>query len=491
MKTWRNIALPSEDYVRKALPQVLSNTDMTWSFLMIMFFISNPIGTISAGAVSLLYWVVGAVVFFLPTVVAVSQLSVMFPHEGSTYTWTHKALGGFWSFFASVLFWVPGILATVGALSIALTFIQALHANWLTLPWQQGLALIVMIIVAGIIALQPARTIMNLVKITAPLTYGVVALLGIGAVIWLLTGHHSMTSFNTSQDWAVNVSNLPLFGAVILAYLGADVPIVMAGETKSGFHNPRTLFWGSIGVIAAYMILTIALMVVEGPQTATLGSFAVIDIITKMFGPIVGDVAIVCVLAFFPIFVALMSTIFARLLMTASIDRRLPISLSKLNKYRVPSRAVIFQTVISVIFALLLFLFPYVIPIANPQNLGAEIQSLSLSTLTLLWAISSGFLFIDLFIIYRRDPAWFHQHRIFSMPVLWFCMIVAPIASVVAFLVTLFFSQVPTLISNQQWLLYVLLLTAASLVISFIASVFATSDAAWQDQTYAAENSMQ
>ncbi|GHO48252.1 APC family permease [Ktedonospora formicarum] len=486
MKRWQIQPLASEDYTRKALPQKTGNFDMMMSFMMIMFFISNPVGTIAAGPVSFVYWGIGALIFFIPCVVAVAQLGRMFPHEGSTYNWTHKALGGFWSLFASISFWVPGVLATVGSASIGLTFIQGLHPGWLAEPWQQAVVLVVIFLFACVLALRPMRLLQNMVNIATLLTYGIVVLLGVAAVVWIATGHASATHFATPDSWTIKPDNFALFGSVILAYLGADVPIIMAGETNEKYRTGRPLLWGCIFVLGAYFLVTMALMVLQGPNIVNLGNFSIIGSIDMVFGHTVGNIAATCIIIFFPIFVALDQSLFARLLMVTSIDRRLPISLSKLNKHRVPSNAIIFQTVIAIVFTLVLFLSPYVIPIANPAELGANVQAVSLATLVLVWAVSTIFLFVDLIVLYFKDRVWFRAHQVIPSVILWGSVVIAPIASVVAIVVTLNYSQALT-IPNDQWRLLVAALTVVSLVASAIGSIFATSEASWQDQVQEAE----
>ena len=130
-KRWREEELPSEDYVRKAMPRKLGTFDMTMIFLMVIFFINNAVGTTGAGVAAFTYWIIGAFAFFLPCIIATAQLGTMFSHDGSLYNWTQKALGSFWSFFVGVSFWVSGILGMVGSAGIAVTLLQGLNRNWL------------------------------------------------------------------------------------------------------------------------------------------------------------------------------------------------------------------------------------------------------------------------------------------------------------------------------------------------------------------------
>lgn len=481
MKLWKDQQLSSEEYVRQTMPHTVGTFELLMMVMLYMFTITNPIGTISAGAAGISYWIVGGIVFFIPTVIATAQLAKMFPHEGSTYVWTHKALGGFWSFFATITFWLPGMLAMIGFATTVVSILQGLNSAWLTEPWQQGLLTIGLLLLSTVLSLQRFRVLLHLVSAATIITYAIVLLIGLTAVAWVLTGHHVATDL-APHNWSLNGGNLGLFGTVVIAYLGIDAPLVVAGERKQNFSVRKALFWGSLAVLAAYLIISFALVIVEGPTNVSqIGNFSVIAVIQQMFGKAVADVVTVAALAYFPIFLALNGSLFARLLMTTSIDRRLPVGLARLNKNRVPGNAIIFQSIVMVIFVAIAFGLPYIIPLGKPADLNSEVVTITLSMMTLVWSISTVFMFLDLFIFYLRDRAGFVRQRIFPMPVLWFCIIVAPIACVLAIILTLAYSPLPQL-SADQWKYIVGGLTVMCLVICATVSLYATSEAAWQDQ---------
>src|SRR6267142_4640705 len=135
-------ALVSETYAPRVMPPILGTFDMTAIYVMIIFYVTNVTSALSGGAATFTYWILGAVTFFAPCVVATAQLGVMFPHEGSLYNWTHKVFGGYWSFFIAFCAWFPGVLVMVTGSDIIVSYIQGLNSNWLTQPWQQGLELI-------------------------------------------------------------------------------------------------------------------------------------------------------------------------------------------------------------------------------------------------------------------------------------------------------------------------------------------------------------
>ena len=109
----REKPMPSEEYAVKAMPSILTTLDLTTIFIVIIF--TSPIVTsaIAAGAATYTYWALTALLFFIPCVVITAQIGVIYPHEGSLYNWTHKAFGGYWSFFVAFCAWISGVLVMV------------------------------------------------------------------------------------------------------------------------------------------------------------------------------------------------------------------------------------------------------------------------------------------------------------------------------------------------------------------------------------------
>ena len=68
---------------------------------------------------------------------------------------------------------------------------------------------------------------------------------------------------------------------------------------------------------------------------------------------------------------AIYSYSYARLLLVGGIDQRLPMSVARLNKNRVPANAIIFQTVVAVVFAVILFI---VIPLFGGESNAVSAQ---------------------------------------------------------------------------------------------------------------------
>ena len=272
-------ALPSEDYSVKAMPNIFGRLNMTAIYLIAVFFIVNAVTAASGGAAAFTYLALGALTFFVPCAIVTAELQSPHPHEGSLYNWTHRALGGYWSFFIGLLCaWFPGVLVIVAGSDIVVSYIQGLNANWLTQPWQQGLVLSIIVIFTTVIALQKARVLSIMANFTMASIGLAVLIVGLAGVVWLLRGNPNATDFHQLSGWSINSGNIGLFGLITLAYLGTEVPLNMGGEMKrngtTGIVKSRVCYGDSFFVLAGYVIATWAVLVTQGSAAASIRGFA-------------------------------------------------------------------------------------------------------------------------------------------------------------------------------------------------------------------------
>ncbi len=481
----RDTPLMSENYVVKTMPPILGNLDMTTTYVVAIFFIVNAATAASGGPAAFTYLLLGGITFFIPSVIATAQLGYMFPHEGSLYNWTHRALGGYWSFFIGFCAWFPGILVIVAGADIIISFIQGLNSNWLIEPYQQGLVIVAIITLSGILAVQRLRTVQIIVNIVVGLIFVAVTLIGLAAIVWLVKGHPSATNFADFSKWGFNWNlqsgNINLFGLITLAYLGTEVPLNMGGEITHRKVVTKHLLWGTLLVFVGYFVATTALLVVMGSNAGNVGGFSLVMIVDQSLGKLAGNITAIGIISFFIMVPVVYNYTFARLLLVAGIDQRLPVGIAKLNKNRVPSNAILFQTIVAIIFTVLVFMVaPYVLHLGKPADLATEVYNVSQASATLVWAISTAFLFINIIIFYRRDPRRFRQQRIIPFPLLVISVIVGPIACLFAIVDTLFFSWIGNLISNTQWWYIIGSVTLICITFAALGSIFASSEATWQ-----------
>ncbi|HWZ19439.1 MAG TPA: APC family permease [Ktedonobacteraceae bacterium] len=477
--------LPSEEYSAKAMPKVAGPLGMIATYVLIIFFITNTPSAIAAGAGTFTFWIVGGLTFFIPCAICTAQLGHMFPHEGSLYNWTHRAFGGYWSFFVAFCAWFPCILLMIVAADGVVGYLQGLNPNWLQAPWQQGLVLILIVAFSGFIATRRFATTLNLVKVVLGIAFLAVFITGLAGVVWLLKGHHAATSFKTPTDWGFawnpnGYYTLALFAFIVQSFLGIEVPLNMGGEMTGRKIVTRHLFWGTILVLVGYLVTTFGLLVVVG-TTPSGNPFAMVLAVKIALGPVAGNILAILIMCNFVVTPAVYSYSYARLLLVGGIDQRLPMRAARLNKNRVPANAIIFQTVVAVGFAVILFI---VIPLfggeSNASVLNSEVYNVVISASTLVWAISTAFLPINLVKFFFNDQRAFRKQLIFPMPILWICIFFGTVTCIISIIGALFFSLIPALIPNNVWWLIVGGITAVCIVLGLVGSMLASSEAGWQ-----------
>lgn len=483
----------SQTYVPKTMPSIFGSRDMTCTFILILFFLTNTPNAVAGGAAGLTFWIVGALTFLVPCVIATAQLGTMFPYEGSLYHWTYRAFGPFFSFFVTFIFWVPSPVLILATSDLIISYVQGINSAWLVDTWQQGLALIIVIALSGVLACQRSRIVHNLVNLAVLFFVLIIVLLmGTAAVLWLLRGHTSATSFARPSDWLITWNpwwnpfsgngNFSLFGLITLGYLGVNIPLNMAGEIKEKAAITRPLRWGVPLVLVAYLIVTASLLIVQG-QNAAYALFAPVSTVDLALGKLPGNLVAILTMGTLFIATTTYNTSYARFLMVAAMDQRLPISLARYNKNRVPSRAIWTQTILSIFFAVLFFLlFPLVPSGAKASDLVNQVYFVGVGSATVLWALATIFLFVNLLHFLRQAPQQVKQaqlSRFLSLPVLWIISLIGIVSGLVATVDTIANSWTP-LIDNSRWWYLVAGLTVTILVVGAIVSFLATGEAGWQ-----------
>jgi len=480
--------LASEDYVLRALPPTLTTRDLIALFVIILFFITNVPNAVAGGPAGMALWLVGGLLFLIPCGIVTAQLAVMFPHEGSLYSWTHKAFGGFMSFFVGFCAWVPSSLLILATAELAVSYLQGLNQKWLTEPWSQAVVLLGIVLLSFVLSLQRHRTVQTMVNLVFWLTMLAALLVFLSGIVWLINQHPSATNFSHSADWnPFTGANIPLFGVITLGYLGVNLPLNMGGELMASNDQGRRkiitrhLLWGTLIVLVAYLMATFGVLVVQG-QSAGFVLFTMVSTVDMALGPIAGNVTAICIMATLVIATAVYNYTYARFLLVGGIDQRLPAAMGKLNRNRVPANAIIFQTILTCILVVLFFIaIPYSgLFLGKPADLASDVYFVGVGAATVVWAFATVFLFIDLLWIYFKDRQALRAFRIVPIPILLISSVVGLIAGLLAIVDTILNSYYPPLIPNSVWLYVVTGLTGVFLVVGAIGGMIARSEATWQ-----------
>jgi amino acid transporter len=450
----------SERIAPGMLPRVLSSFDMVVIFVAIVLFIVNASAVQPAGPAAFSYWVLGFLAFLIPGAIVTAQLGMMFPQEGSLYVWTQKALGPFWGFFAGFCAWWPGILVMVATGDAVVTLLQFIFTGGLPKAWEQGLVILAVLWFAAGMALLRLRMTQNYVNL-AVVAYGAaIFVIGLAGVLWFVGAGESATSGlgDASAYQPFQGSTWTIFGLVILALLGIEVPLNMGVEIVNMRSIRKYLFWGSIVVMGAYLWVTLGTMLALDASKSEAATTDLLAAVEKGFG---GSHALAVVVALVMVWFFVSNTVvynysFSRLLFVSGLEKRMPAALGRVNeRTRVPVNAVLTQTVLASLFVVAVF---------NPFVGGDNTQKaywLFQAAVTVIWCVSMVLLFADIFLVKHAFPEKFEAVRVSHPGVLYASGVIGVVASAFGAYVT-FRNPWTPLFSTGDWRLWLAILVGVS-----------------------------
>ena len=480
----RDASLPSEVLARGRFPARLTTGDLTMIAVLIILYIVSAPQITEAGASGLVYWVLGFLTFLIPSAIVTGKLARMFPGEGAFYVWVHRALGPFWDsllgFFC--LWWPPIlILAAIGSTIAELisSFGASIGQVWLVDSTQQGIFAMGTVIVIWLLARRPFHTIQRLMRLTFYSYLAIIGLMGVAVVVWLLSGHPSRTSFSTSQ-FNLGQNSWHFYSTVILACLGIQMPLNMAGEVREQSSTiTRYLSRSVLLVIGGYLLSWLALAVILPQDQNSMNPFSAsnqgsLALVFNMAlgGSTVGQAVSALATLGLGLFLVVSGTIYSivqsRLLVMAALDQRLPRRLAKVDRHGVARTANLVQFLIVLVFMIVVFV---ALPnISSDQTRFQNIitQLIPASTLV-LWAISSLTLFAVGVILVVRYHRLAEQVGGASRQLILLCCALGGAATLAAIWLV-FAAPWTNLLSYADWVWWVALLVLGSLAVGAVYS---------------------
>lgn len=219
------------------------------------------------GPASLVMWVLGLVLFFVPMAVAVLELSSRMPGEGGLYLWSKAAFGDMHGFIAGWSYWSGNLAFLPSALMFSAgIFLHVGGERWLHLAGDGAYTLAYCMTVLwtatglGILGLNRAKWLQNLGGIA---TWTAATLIIVaGAVTVYRFG--SATVFS-AHDLVPDFGRLATFStlaAMAMAFGGLELGPVMGGEIRDPRRQiPRATLAACFIVTLIYVCGTTALLV--------------------------------------------------------------------------------------------------------------------------------------------------------------------------------------------------------------------------------------
>lgn len=312
------------------------------------------------------YYILGALLFFIPIALVAAELATGWPKLGGMYVWVKEAFGPkaglvtIWLQWIYNIVWYPTILAFL-ATTAAYFFNPALGNSkvyllttvivsfWLaTFANCFGMRLSSWISTAG-----------ALLGTIIPMVFIII----LGAV-WLLTGHTSQIQFTTHSFFPdlSSINNLSFLIAVLFGLIGMEMSAVHAEDVKNPSRDyPKALLWSALLILGSLGLASLAISVVIPKSQINLVSGLIdafglffktfhmswmIPVITVLI--IIGGVSGVSTWVIGP----------TRGLLAAAQDGSLPPVLCQTNKHNAPVNLLIVQATIFTILCSLFLLMP-------------------------------------------------------------------------------------------------------------------------------------
>jgi len=212
------------------------------------------------------YYLIAAIVFFVPVALVAAELATAYPSTGGIYVWVREAFGRKAAFITIWLQWIynvvwyPTIMAFIATtisyliepkLGLNKTF---LLSTTLTLFW-----LFTFLNCFGMKLSSIVSTLGAIFGTLLPML--IIIILGI---VWLLTGGSIAVSepFNFLPDWS-SFSNISLFSAILFGLIGMEMSAVHAEEVHNPQRDyPKALFYSTIIIITTLILGSLAIVIV-------------------------------------------------------------------------------------------------------------------------------------------------------------------------------------------------------------------------------------
>ena len=321
------------------------------------------------GASAVFFWILGALIFFLPLVVISVQLSRKYPDEGGMYAWTTRALGEKSGFMVAWLYWVN----TIFYYPAVLVFLATNFAYFVGKPelinnhyFITAVVLIAFWLITFIsfYGLKVNKYLVDIGGVLGSFIPAIVIIV-LGFAAYFSTGK-SATDFSASNflphgDILNNLSTLTI---IMFAMAGIEIIPTFANSVKNA---KKTLYYGlilsAIILLGLYILGTVALNLVASPDSinGAAGLMQAFEIIGQRFGwdwfP-----RLMAFLLTFAEFAAVSIWLLAPVIMFFKCTPRgiLPNWLHKTNKHDSPRNALLFMGVLVTIIVLLTNFLPSV-----------------------------------------------------------------------------------------------------------------------------------
>ena len=360
----RGIIAPRESQsTREPQPRrVLGLRDLVLFYIVVTLSLRWLPLAAAAGPSTIVIWLLGVVLVFLPLALCVMELSSRYPQEGGMYVWSKRAFGDSAGFLTGWIYWTSNlpyfpVLLYFAASNALYVGGDRWHGLQSSPSFFIGFSIVglSLALVLNLVGLNLGKWLNNLGAIG---TWIPVALLfALAFLLWAKFGPATSFSIQSFKP-TLTVANCGIWATMLSAFAGAEAASFMGSEIKHPRRDiPRALVIAGFLVVAGYVLGTIAILVVvpreqlnslEGLMLAISSSGARVG--WRGLGPAVALLICVANLGAVGAYLAAV----ARIPFVAGIDRYLPEAFARVHpRWGTPYVALLAQALFSVLIAVM------------------------------------------------------------------------------------------------------------------------------------------
>ncbi|GAB4393343.1 MAG: amino acid permease [Gammaproteobacteria bacterium] len=320
------------------------------------------------GTSLIFYYVIAAMLFFIPSAMVAAELATGWPKDGGVYIWVREAFGAQWGLLAIWLQWIENVIWYPTIMSfIAATLLFAINP---ALVEQKIYLLSVMLILfwgATILNMMGMRVSALLSTLSA--IFGtllpMLLIIFLGA-LWILQGHPSNISLTPHALFPdlTHITNLTFLTGVLLSLVGVELSAAYAQSVRNPQRDyPRAMLISVSIIIVSLIFSSLAIAIVLPKEKINL-----VDGLVEAFGAffdayhmswMTGVIAAVIIIGGIGNVAAWILGP-SKGLLAASRDGRLPRVFAHENRHGAPAPLLILQAIIFTVLCSVFLLMPSV-----------------------------------------------------------------------------------------------------------------------------------
>jgi amino acid transporter len=235
--------------------------DMTLFTVSAILLLDTLAASASIGVSSITWWVLLAILFFIPYGLISAELGTTYPEQGGIYAWVRDAFGARWGTRATWLYWLNTAIWNGAILVLFAGVFSQLFMPGMSLGVKLAMAIVLnwLVVLITTFSLNVGKWVPNVgaaIKMIAFLA------LIIGGIAFAMRG--DTTFANDFSLWAF----VPEWGAsatyistIIYGMLGFELICSASKEMNNPVRDvPRAILWSGIAIFLAYLLGTFAIL---------------------------------------------------------------------------------------------------------------------------------------------------------------------------------------------------------------------------------------